>query len=72
MQPFLHHINTVKELEMDEWYQEKLRYHALRVMAVVEKTINRLDNEEKAAQVCSVPVHTARCSSMHRKKSGDR
>ena len=31
-----------------------MRVHALRVMAVVEKTINRLDNEEKAAQMLSV------------------
>ncbi len=49
--PFLPHINSVKEQEMDEWYQEKLRVHALRVMAVVEKTMHRLDSEEKAAQV---------------------
>jgi len=32
-------------------YQEKLRVHALRVMAVVEKTMHRLDCEEKAAKV---------------------
>ena len=51
LKPFLHHINSVKEMEMDEWYQEKLRVHALRVMAVVEKTMHRLDREEKAAQV---------------------
>ena len=49
--PFLHHINSVKEIEMDEWYQEKLRVHALRVMGVVEKTMHRLDTEEKAASV---------------------
>ena len=51
LKPFLHHINSAKEMEMDEWYQEKLRDHALRVMAVVEKTMHRLDREEKAAQV---------------------
>ena len=32
-------------------YQEKLRVHALRVMAVVEKTLNRIDNEASAAKV---------------------
>ena len=32
-------------------YQEKLRVHALRVMAVVEKTMHRIDNEDKAAKV---------------------
>ena len=32
-------------------YQEKLRVHSLRVMFVVEKTINRIDNEENAAKV---------------------
>ncbi len=32
-------------------YQEKLRVHSLRVMFVVEKTLNRIDNEENAAKV---------------------
>ena len=32
-------------------YQEKLRVHALRVMAVVEKILNRIDCEENAAKV---------------------
>lgn len=32
-------------------YQEKLRVHALRVMAVVEKTMHRLDSEQRAIEV---------------------
>ncbi len=32
-------------------YQEKLRVHSLRVMAVVEKTMHRLDCEDRAAKV---------------------
>ena len=35
-------------------YREKLRVHALRVMAVVEKTIHRLNEETKAAMVIKV------------------
>ena len=35
-------------------YQEKLRVHALRVMAVVEKLLNRIDCEENAAKVRSL------------------
>ncbi len=32
-------------------YREKLKVHALRVMALVEKTMHRLSNEIKAGQV---------------------
>ena len=37
-------------------YREKLRVHALRVMAVVEKTMHRLNSETKAAVVNSKMV----------------
>ena len=55
-------IGTFTFYELRLWirfpfrYREKLRVHALRVMAVVEKTIHRLNSETKAAVVNSKMV----------------
>lgn len=51
LRPFIQEVYSLKELELNEWYREKLRVHALRVMSVVEKTIHRLNEEVKAGQI---------------------
>lgn len=56
--PFLSHVNGPKKDKLDQWYKEKLKIHAIRVMAVVEKTINRLDDGDKAIEVCLHFAHT--------------
>ena len=35
-------------------YRENLKVHAIRVMAVIEKTMHRLDDERRAATVSIV------------------
>jgi len=44
-------VYSIKELEMNEWYQENLKTHAIRVMGIVEKVMHRLDEELRAAQI---------------------
>ncbi len=35
-------------------YRENLKVHAIRVMAVIEKTMHRLDDEKRAATVSKI------------------
>jgi len=48
---FVKGVYSIKELEMNEWYQENLKTHAIRVMGIVEKVMHRLDEELRAAQI---------------------
>lgn len=51
LKPFIPDVNSVRELELNEWYRENLKVHAIRVMAVIEKTMHRLDDEKRAALI---------------------
>ena len=44
----------MKVLVLFQRYEEHLKLHAIRVMMVVEKVMNRLDEEIKAAKVSNI------------------
>uniref|UniRef100_A0A0K2TWK8 Neuroglobinlike [Maylandia zebra] n=1 Tax=Lepeophtheirus salmonis TaxID=72036 RepID=A0A0K2TWK8_LEPSM len=48
---FIPKVNSLKEIEMNEWYSDNLKSHAIRVMAIIEKVMHRLDDEERAARI---------------------
>ncbi len=60
------YVNVYVNVNFCFRYQEKLRVHALRVMAVVEKTMHRIDAEDKAAKVITTVnvrnVKQSKCS----------
>lgn len=51
LKPFIPDVKSLREIELNEWYQENLKVHSIRVMAVIEKMLHRLDDPRRAALI---------------------